>query len=112
MERILIVTSGEYCARSFLSRWQYLGTNSPRTSKCRQRAWSGDSPHPSRKYHKKIRRYVMSKYDLTPEEQKIEEHADELVSVSGEERAEVESIIEHARKNRPVNLPTSESTLE
>ncbi|NBB91243.1 MAG: antitoxin [Spirochaetes bacterium] len=54
----------------------------------------------------------MSKYDLTTEEQKIEEHADELVSVSGEERAEVESIIEHARKNRPVNLRMSEFDLE
>lgn len=54
----------------------------------------------------------MSKYDLTPEEQEIEDHADEFVSVSGEERAEVDSIIEHARKNRPVNLPSSESDLE
>ena len=54
----------------------------------------------------------MREDNLTPEEQKIEEHADELVSVSGEERAEVDSIIEHARKNRPVNLPTSESDLE
>ncbi|MFO7782574.1 MAG: hypothetical protein R6W94_13225 [Spirochaetia bacterium] len=53
----------------------------------------------------------MSKYDLTPEEQEIEEHADEFVSVTGEERAEVESIIEHARKNRPVNLRMSEFDL-
>lgn len=50
----------------------------------------------------------MRKYDLTPEEQEIEEHADEFVSVSGEERAEVESIIEHARKHRPVSLRMSE----
>ena len=53
----------------------------------------------------------MSEYDLTPEEQEIEEHADEFVSVTGEERAEVESIIEHARKIRPVNLRMSELDL-
>ena len=55
-----------------------------------------------------IRRYVMRKYDLTPEEQEIEDQADEFVSVSGEERAKVESIIEHARRNRPVSLRMSE----
>ena len=54
----------------------------------------------------------MGKYDLTPDEQEIEEHADEHVSVSGDERREVESIVEHARKNRPVNLRMSEFDLE
>jgi predicted DNA binding CopG/RHH family protein len=54
----------------------------------------------------------MSKYNLTPDEREIEEHADELESVTSEERAEVESIIEHARKNRPVNLRMSEIDLE
>lgn len=53
----------------------------------------------------------MNKYDLTPEEQKIEEHAEDFVSVAGEERAEIESIVEHARKNRPVNLRMSEFDL-
>jgi predicted DNA binding CopG/RHH family protein len=51
-------------------------------------------------------------YDLTPEEQEIEEHAGEFVSVTGEERKEVESIIERARKSRPVNLRMSEYDLE
>lgn len=54
----------------------------------------------------------MGKFDLTPDEQEVEEHADDLVSVTGEERKEVESIIEHARKNRPVNLRMSEFDLE
>lgn len=54
----------------------------------------------------------MAEYDLTPEEQEIEEHADELVSVTGEERSRVESIIDRARKNRPVNLRMSEFDLE
>jgi hypothetical protein len=51
----------------------------------------------------------MSKYDLTPDEREIEEHAQELESVTSEEKAELESIIEHARKNRPVNLGISEA---
>lgn len=51
-------------------------------------------------------------HELTPEEQDIEEHADELVSVSDEERKHVESIIERARKSRPVNLRMSEFDLE
>lgn len=54
----------------------------------------------------------MSKYELTPEEQQIEEHADELISVTGDERAEIESILEGARKNRPVNLRMSEFDLQ
>ena len=54
----------------------------------------------------------MSKYELTPEEQHIEEHAGEFVSVTGDERAEIESIIEGARKNRPVNLRMAEFDLQ
>ena len=54
----------------------------------------------------------MGGYDLTPDEREIEEHATELESVSSEERSEIESIIEHARKNRPVNLRMSELDLE
>ena len=37
---------------------------------------------------------------LTPEEQEIEDQADQFVPVRREEREEVESIIERARKNR------------
>jgi predicted DNA binding CopG/RHH family protein len=51
-------------------------------------------------------------HELTPEEREIEEHAEELVSVSGEERKDLESIIEGARKSRPVNLRMSEFDLE
>ncbi len=54
----------------------------------------------------------MEDYDLTPEEQEVEEHADQLVSVSDDERREIESVIERARKNRPVNLRMSEFDLE
>jgi predicted DNA binding CopG/RHH family protein len=55
---------------------------------------------------------MMGKYELTPDEQEIEEHADEHISVSDDERRDVESILEHARKNRPVNLRMSEFDLE
>jgi predicted DNA binding CopG/RHH family protein len=51
-------------------------------------------------------------HELTPEEQEVEEHAEEFVSVSGEERKEVESIIERARKSRPVSIRMSEFDLE
>ena len=54
----------------------------------------------------------MGTYDLTPDEQEIERQADEHVSVSGDERRDVESIIEHARRNRPVNLRMSEFDLD
>lgn len=54
----------------------------------------------------------MEEHNLTPEEKEIEEHADELVPVTGDERAKVESIIERSRKNRPVNLRMSEFDLE
>ena len=49
---------------------------------------------------------------LTPEEREIEEQADAFVSVTGEERRDLESIIEGARKSRPVNLRISEYDLE
>jgi predicted DNA binding CopG/RHH family protein len=55
---------------------------------------------------------MMGKYELTPDEQEIEEHADEHISVSDDERRDVESILKHARKNRPVNLRMSEFDLE
>lgn len=50
-------------------------------------------------------------YPLTPEEREIEEHASEFVSITGQERMKVESIIERARKSRPVNLRMSEYDL-
>ena len=51
-------------------------------------------------------------YPLTPEEREIEEHTSEFVSITGQERMKVESIIERARKSRPVNLRMSEYDLE
>lgn len=54
----------------------------------------------------------MSEYDLTREEQEIEDHAGEHVPVSVDERREVESIIEQSRKNRPVNIRMSEFDLQ
>lgn len=51
-------------------------------------------------------------YPLTPEEREIEAHASEFVSITGQERMKVESIIERARKSRPVNLRMSEYDLE
>lgn len=51
-------------------------------------------------------------YPLTPEEREIEEHASEFVSITGQERMKVESIIERTRKSRPVNLRMSEYDLE
>ena len=53
----------------------------------------------------------MDTFELTPEEQEIEEHAGELEAVTADEREEVESIIRHARKSRPVNLRMSEFDL-
>ena len=51
-------------------------------------------------------------FNLTPEEQEIEDHAEEFESVTGEERQEIETIIEEARRSRQVNLRMSEFDLE
>lgn len=49
---------------------------------------------------------------LTPEEQEIEDHAEEFESVTGDERREIETIIDEARRSRQVNLRMSEFDLE
>ncbi len=51
-------------------------------------------------------------FNLTPEEQEIEDHAEEFESVTGEERHEIETIIDEARRSRQVNLRMSEFDLE
>ena len=51
-------------------------------------------------------------YELTPEEQEIEDHADQFVPITAEERQEIDSIIEKARRSRPVNLRMSEFDLQ
>ena len=50
-------------------------------------------------------------FKLTPEEQEIEDHAEEFESVTGDEREEIETIIGEARRSRQVNLRMSEFDL-
>ncbi|WP_291320102.1 CopG family antitoxin [Desulfonatronospira sp.] len=52
------------------------------------------------------------KYELTPEEQEMENSADQLRSVSGEKRQKVEDILGRARKNEVISLRISEADLE
>jgi len=52
------------------------------------------------------------KPSLTPEEQKIENNAHRLRSVSEEKRRHVESIIDRARKSQAISLRLSEFDLE
>lgn len=51
-------------------------------------------------------------FKLTPEEQEIEDHAEEFEPVTGEERERIETIIDEARRSRQVNLRMSEFDLE
>ncbi len=51
-------------------------------------------------------------YRLSPEEQEVENSADQLQRVSPEKRARVESIIDRARKNQAISLRLSEFDLE
>ncbi len=51
-------------------------------------------------------------FKLTPEEQEIEDHAEEFEPVTGDERREIETIIDEARRSRQVNLRMSEFDLE
>lgn len=51
-------------------------------------------------------------FRLSPEEQEIEDHAEDFESVTGEEREEIETIIDEARRSRQVNLRMSEFDLE
>ena len=50
--------------------------------------------------------------NLTPEEQKIEEHAEELRNVNRENRERVESILSRARKNQAISLRVAGLDLE
>ena len=52
------------------------------------------------------------KLNLTPEEQKIEEHAEELRNVNRENRERVESILSRARKNQAISLRVAGLDLE
>lgn len=50
-------------------------------------------------------------FKLTPEEKVIEDNVDEFQSVTGEEREEIETIIDDARRSRQINLRMSEFDL-
>ena len=52
------------------------------------------------------------KYELTPEEQEMENSVDQLRSVSGEKRQKVEDMLGRARKNEVISLRISEADLE
>jgi predicted DNA binding CopG/RHH family protein len=54
----------------------------------------------------------MSDFQLTEEEQQIEDAADELVPVSQEERERVERVLARGRKNKNINIRLSEMDLE
>ena len=54
----------------------------------------------------------MSDFELTEEEQQIEDTAGELVPVSQEERERVERILARGRKNKNINIRLSEMDLE
>jgi len=54
----------------------------------------------------------MSDFELTEEEQQIEDAADELVPVSQEERERIERIIARGKKNKNINIRLSEMDLE
>jgi predicted DNA binding CopG/RHH family protein len=51
-------------------------------------------------------------FDLTPEEQEIENNADQTVSVGPEKRERIERILDTARKSRAISLRLSEQDLE
>ena len=54
----------------------------------------------------------MSDFPLDEEEQKIENSADEFVSVSSKESQRVERILARGRKNRNINIRLSELDLD
>jgi len=54
----------------------------------------------------------MSDFELSEEEQQIEDAADELVPVSQEERERIERIIARGKKNKNINIRLSEMDLE
>ena len=54
----------------------------------------------------------MDEFKLDEEEQKIEDSAEEFVSVDGPERKHIEEIIARSRKNKNVNIRVSEQDLD
>lgn len=51
-------------------------------------------------------------FDLTPEEQEIENSADQTVPVGPEKQKRIEKILDTARKSRAISLRLSEQDLE
>lgn len=51
-------------------------------------------------------------YQLTPDEQEIENEADQMQPVTGEKRARIEGILERARRGRAISLRIAEADLE
>ena len=54
----------------------------------------------------------MNIFDLTPEEQEIEDSIDQMESVVGEERERIEAILDRARKTQTISLRISEEDLQ
>ena len=54
----------------------------------------------------------MNIFDLTPEEQEIEDSIDHMESVVGEERERIEAILDRARKTQTISLRISEEDLQ
>ena len=54
----------------------------------------------------------MDIFDLTPEEQEIEDSIDQMESVVGEERKRIEAILDRARKTQTISLRISEEDLQ
>ncbi|MCK5520849.1 MAG: hypothetical protein KAI81_07035 [Candidatus Marinimicrobia bacterium] len=54
----------------------------------------------------------MDKFKLTPEEQYIEDHAEEYVEITGKKKEEIENIIRAAAKKRSISLRLSNQDYE
>ena len=54
----------------------------------------------------------MNIFDLTPEEQEIEDSIDQMESIVGEERERIEAILDRARKTQTISLRISEEDLQ
>jgi predicted DNA binding CopG/RHH family protein len=54
----------------------------------------------------------MKEIKLTPDEQYIEDHAEEFVSVNQEKKKNIDSILEKAKKNRAISLRISNFDLD
>lgn len=51
-------------------------------------------------------------FDLTPDEQEVEDSADQTVTVGPEKRKRIETILDTARKSRAISLRLSAQDLE